>query len=138
MELLWLLPFVFIVIGAFYTVRMVRTRKPSISLGQTIVIWAVVIVVPFIFQILTVSLVRRNELSATKLDWVLVDVFRVRLSMAQYLDDVVFRTIGVIVAFVCLVGVIKCAFRKELAIGLMLTVVLLLLLSLIGLAFRMM
>jgi hypothetical protein len=89
-----LLPFIVIIIGAFFIVRFAKSSGRKLSPGF---LWFLSIVVPFVFQVLAVMILHPNELAVTKLDWFLVDNFQMRLSNAQFLTDLICRTLGAVI-----------------------------------------
>jgi hypothetical protein len=88
---MWLLPFILIIVGAICIVRFAKNSGRKLSAGF---LWFLCIVIPFVCQILSVKLLHPNELGVTKFDWFLMDNFHMQLSNAQYLTDVICRTVG--------------------------------------------
>jgi heme A synthase len=96
MEYLGFLPFVLIIGAAFLIVRHATSARVRSRLYRTF-LWLAAIVVPVVSQAFVANMFHPNELAVTSLDWALMDNFRMQMSDAQFLDDVLYRTLGAIV-----------------------------------------
>jgi len=93
MELLVALPWIVIFTGAFYLVRHARSSITEASTLGLVGLWALSIGVPAAIQAVAAA-VFAPPLKFTPLVWTLIDGFGMWGGAAQFVADVICRTIG--------------------------------------------
>jgi hypothetical protein len=94
MELLIVLPWLLIIAGAFYIVRYARSSIREVSTLMSVGFWMLSICAPAIVQAAAAA-VFAPPMKVTSTVWTLIDVFGMDGGTAQFVAEVVWRTIGV-------------------------------------------
>ena len=102
MELLQFIPWLLIILAAFWVVSLTRSSGLKPSKAKLAGLWLFAVIVPLIIEVGVVNTFFPNSLALTSLHWYLMHHFGMELNESEYVVDTLWHVTGALVG-ICVV-----------------------------------